>query len=67
MVLFYFQCRDHPVSSKSLLGVLRRTDNKEELFAFRQITKHEIKVHNSKDTVDKDGKFPIKFDVDAKV
>lgn len=40
-----------------MLGVLRRTDNKEELTAFRQITKHEMKVQNSKDTGDKDGKI----------
>ncbi|KFM60860.1 Sorting nexin-13, partial [Stegodyphus mimosarum] len=49
-----WMCKDHPLSSKSLLSVLRRTDNNEELNAFFQICKHELKVQNAKDTGDKD-------------
>ncbi|GFX74176.1 histone-lysine N-methyltransferase SETMAR [Trichonephila clavipes] len=53
-----FDCKDHVLTNKILLGILRRTDNKEELAAFLQISKHELKVQNAKDSGDKDG---IKF------
>ncbi|CAL1282040.1 unnamed protein product [Larinioides sclopetarius] len=47
-------CKDHVVTSKILLAVLRRTDNIDELAAFLQISKHELKVQNSKDSGNKD-------------
>ncbi|GFY73652.1 sorting nexin-13 [Trichonephila inaurata madagascariensis] len=47
-------CKDHVLTNKILLGILRRTDNKEELAAFLQISKHELKVQNAKDSRDKD-------------
>ncbi|XP_055937218.1 sorting nexin-13-like isoform X2 [Argiope bruennichi] len=47
-------CKDHAVNSKILLAILRRTDNIDELAAFLQISKHELKVQNSKDSGDKD-------------
>ncbi|KAG8189791.1 hypothetical protein JTE90_008104 [Oedothorax gibbosus] len=49
-----WMCKDHLVTSKALVAILRRSDSQEELSAFLQISKHELKVQNSKDTGDKD-------------
>ncbi|GFS51622.1 sorting nexin-13 [Nephila pilipes] len=47
-------CKDHVLTNKILLGILRRTDSIDELAAFLQISKHELKVQNAKDSGDKD-------------
>ncbi|XP_054724255.1 sorting nexin-13-like [Uloborus diversus] len=47
-------CKDYQINNKALLSVLRRTESEDELVAFQQIAKHELKVQNSKDSGDKD-------------
>ncbi|XP_042894783.1 sorting nexin-13 isoform X3 [Parasteatoda tepidariorum] len=49
-----YLCKDYIVTSKTLLNVLRKTDNQDELKAFIQISKHEHKVQNAQDAGDKD-------------